>query len=236
MPHVLVSWAYDTAVTLVMHGAHLGSGSALFDRDTSFCYRFLSCLTFRTAVYLNTYIYLPDHMLSSATFSRTSCLSKQANIYIRPTYLYHISPIRLPSISTTITNYQYSTTMSSTSSIHSIFSDDELPTYEESSLPPNVTIEEREISSDDEDDDDDYYHEQPEPKNTIKQSTKTYTSLKSFFYSGTVAPSAEFQKSTITFDQTAAPTRPKTDRKPSFKREYTLVALKQFYQVLIIQS
>lgn len=130
--------------------------------------------------------------------------------------------------------------MSSTSSIHSIFSDDELPTYEESSLPPNVTIEEREISSDDEDDDDDdyyYHHEQPEPKNTIKQSTKTYTtSLKSFFYSGTVAPSAEFQKSTITFDQTAAPTRPKTDRKPSFKREYTLVGLKRFYQVLIIQS
>jgi hypothetical protein len=127
--------------------------------------------------------------------------------------------------------------MSSTSSIHSIFSDDELPTYEESSLPPDVTIEEREISSDDEDDDyDDCYHGQPEHKNTTKQSTTTYTSLKSFFYSGSVAPSAEFQKSTVTFDQTAAPTHPKTDRKPSFKREYTLIALKHFHQVLITQS
>jgi len=113
--------------------------------------------------------------------------------------------------------------MSSTSSIHSIFSDDELPTYEEIALPPNVTIEEREISSDDEDDDDYYYNDQSEHKSTtIKQSTKTFASLKSFLSgSVSVAPSAEFQKSTVTFDQTAAPTRPKTDRKPSFKREYT---------------
>jgi hypothetical protein len=125
--------------------------------------------------------------------------------------------------------------MSSTSSIHSIFSDDELPTYEESALPPNVTIEEREISSDDEDDDnDEYYHEQSEHKSTIKQSTKTFASLKTFL-SGSVVPSAEFQKSTITFDQTATPTRPKTDRKPSFKREYTLVVLKQIESVLIFQ-
>jgi len=111
--------------------------------------------------------------------------------------------------------------MSSTSSIHSIFSDDELPTYEEIALPPNVTIEEREISSDDEDDDD--YNDQSEHKSTtIKQSTKTFASLKSFLSgSVSVAPSAEFQRSTVTFDQTAAPTRPKTDRKPSFKREYT---------------
>lgn len=113
--------------------------------------------------------------------------------------------------------------MSSTSSIHSIFSDDELPSYEEIALPPNVTIEEREISSDDEDSDD-YYIDQSEHKSTtIKQSTKTFASLKSFLSgSVSVAPSAEFQKSTVTFDQTAAPTRPKTDRKPSFKREYTL--------------
>lgn len=114
------------------------------------------------------------------------------------------------------------------SSIHSMFSDDELPSYEEIALPPNVTIEEREISSDDEDadDNDDYYYcnDQSEHKSTtIKQSTKTFTSLKSFLSgSVSVAPSAEFQKSTVTFDQTTAPTHPKTDRKPSFKREYTL--------------
>ena len=110
--------------------------------------------------------------------------------------------------------------MSSTSSLHSILSDDELPAYEEIALPPNVTIEEREISSDDEDDD--YYecnYEQSEHKTTIKQSTKTFAvSLKSILSSSvTVAPSAEFQKSTVTFDQTATPTRPKSDRKPSFK-------------------
>ncbi|KAG9967844.1 hypothetical protein KCU98_g16115, partial [Aureobasidium melanogenum] len=100
--------------------------------------------------------------------------------------------------------------MSTTSSLHSIFLDDELPGYEEISLPPNVTIEEREVSSDDEDDDDYEYHcEQPEHKSTIKQSTKTIASLKSFLSSSvTVAPSAEFQKSTVTFDQTATPTRP----------------------------
>ncbi|KAH0361530.1 hypothetical protein KCU65_g8671, partial [Aureobasidium melanogenum] len=102
--------------------------------------------------------------------------------------------------------------MSTTSSLYSILADDELPAYEEIALPPNVTIEEREISSDDEDDDDYEYHcEQPEHKSTIKQSTKTIASLKSFL-------SAEFQKSTVTFDQTATPTRPtKSDRKPSFK-------------------
>lgn len=119
--------------------------------------------------------------------------------------------------------------MSTTSSLHSIFSDDELPAYEEIALPPNVTIEEREISSDDEDDD--YYEyssEQQEHKTTIKQSTKSFASLKSFLSSSvTVAPSAEFQKATITFDQTATPTRPKSDRKPSFKREYRLPILKQ---------
>ena len=129
--------------------------------------------------------------------------------------------------------------MSSTSSIHSIFSDDELPTYEEIALPPNVTIEEREISSDDEDEDD-YYNEQSEYKSTtIKQSTKTFASLKSFLsgsVSVSVAPSAEFQKSTITFDQSAVPTRPKTDRKPSFKREYTLIAIKHSDTVLIPHS
>ncbi|KAG9657577.1 hypothetical protein KCU64_g5108, partial [Aureobasidium melanogenum] len=109
--------------------------------------------------------------------------------------------------------------MSTTSSLHSIFLDDELPAYEEIALPPNVTIEEREVSSDDEDDDDYECHgEQPEHKSTIKQSTKTIASLKSFLASSvTVAPSAEFQKSTVTFDQTATPTRPKSDRKPSFK-------------------
>ncbi|KAH0011017.1 hypothetical protein KCU78_g10170, partial [Aureobasidium melanogenum] len=109
--------------------------------------------------------------------------------------------------------------MSTTSSLHSIFLDDELPSYEEISLPPNVTIEEREVSSDDEDDDDYEYHcEQPEHKSTIKQSTKTIASLKSFLSSSvTVAPSAEFQKPTVTFDQTATPTRPISDRKPSFK-------------------
>lgn len=106
--------------------------------------------------------------------------------------------------------------MSSTSSIHSIFSDDELPAYEEIALPPNVTIEEREIF--DEDDISDEDDEHPEHKSTIKQSTKTFASLKSFLSgSVVVAPSAEFQKSTLTF--TALPTRPKSDRKPSFKRE-----------------
>ncbi|KAK6004031.1 hypothetical protein QM012_008881 [Aureobasidium pullulans] len=110
--------------------------------------------------------------------------------------------------------------MSTTSSLHSILSDDELPAYEEIALPPNVTIEEREVSSDDEDDD--YYYEylseQSEYKSSIKQSTKTFASLKSILSSSvTVAPSAEFQKATITFDQTAMPTRPKSNRKPSFK-------------------
>ncbi|KAH0350829.1 hypothetical protein KCU81_g2333, partial [Aureobasidium melanogenum] len=109
--------------------------------------------------------------------------------------------------------------MSTTSSLHSIFLDDELPAYEEIALPPNVTIEEREISSDDEDDDDDYEYssDQSEHKSTIKQSTKTIASLKSFLSSSITVASAEFQKSTITFDQTATPTRPKSDRKPSFK-------------------
>ncbi|THV72468.1 hypothetical protein D6C84_00238 [Aureobasidium pullulans] len=103
--------------------------------------------------------------------------------------------------------------MSSTFSLHSNISDEELPSYEEVSLPPNVTIEEREISSDDEDEDD---YEQSETRKTIKQSTKTFASIKSFL-SGSVAPPAEFTKSIITFDQTVVPSRPKADRKPSFK-------------------
>jgi hypothetical protein len=108
--------------------------------------------------------------------------------------------------------------MSSIFSLQSDFSDDELPTYEEAALPPNVTIEEREISSEDEEDDDAY--QQPcEQKKPITQSTRTFASIK-YFLSGTTAPVAELEKSTITFDQAAfTPTRPKADRKPSFKRE-----------------
>ena len=34
----LLFWAYDYAVTLVMHGVDFSFGSAMFDRDTSFCY------------------------------------------------------------------------------------------------------------------------------------------------------------------------------------------------------
>lgn len=123
-----------------------------------------------------------------------------------------------------------STIMSSTFSLHSNLSDEELPSYEEVSLPPNVTIEEREISSDDEDEDD---YEQSETRKTIKQSTKTFASIKSFL-SGSVAPPAEFTKSIITFDQTVVPSRPKADRKPSFKREYTLLGRIQFEFMLTI--
>lgn len=107
--------------------------------------------------------------------------------------------------------------MSSAFSLHSNFSDEELPSYEEVSLPPNVTIEEREISSDDEDDYDD---EQSEQKSTTtKQSTKTFASVKAFLSGST--PPLDVQKSTITFDKVVVPMPVKSDRKPSFKREFS---------------
>lgn len=106
--------------------------------------------------------------------------------------------------------------MSSEFSVYCNFlEEEELPTYEEVSLPPNVTIEEREISSDDEDDDD---LEELEQNIKSKQSTTTIASLKCFLPDSKTP--IEVQKASITLDQSAPAISIKSDRKPTFKRKF----------------